>query len=774
MAGGKPFGARTHALEQYLQELIVPPPTYAHVTAHQGHPYNEFADTLAKAVAESGLRLPHPPDETVRAFLNADLTWLGVMARNTWQQGLPLGAGGLLRWNPEHFRGPTSLRPDQLIPVQPPRLEGLGSQPFEMKILSLNAQSLRGKHKYFEEQLEALGCNLVFFQETKSSSCLTNSRAFLKLGSDGQSHWGVSVWVSRKLGIFSANGRACLVKEADVHVIHEGPRLLILSFALDGKRLIAFSGHCPHAARAEEARLFIKTLREALHPFKKAALVVGGLDLNGRVVTNVSQVTGEIAFGEVDDNGKAMTEAATFLQLWFPSTFGRLHVGEHMTYQQANGAEHRIDYITLGGAADIFRLKSWVEFDFDSASPNDDHWPVMVHLEGAIQAARDTVTGHTLWRPSYDSERLMSTEGRAYFESKLSEYQHPPWQLDPSEHCQHLQDFLHGILQDGFAKSESRPRAPFIPDWVWGLREVKLRLKYQTRHRAQFWQQMLPRAFLQWKEWTDYHVEALVSKQGFLYKLAAAAVRFATARIRRGIVTGKADYLKGLASSAGSRAGDIVAIAKKAGVGGRSAKAFLRPLPILLDKTGSPAKCKEDRDNIWLQHFGAQEFGTVLSTASFIALDSALPCVDEDLEWRVEDLPSFFEVEAVLRAAPRGKAVGLDGLPGEALSACPTAMAKLVHPLMLKASLLLRQPLQWRGGLLNEMWKRSGSQASPDCYRSIFISSHLGKCYHKLLRERAVPTVAKALHGMHLGAKRRIASDFWSPLHPMPPEAPQG
>ena len=79
---------------------------------------------------------------------------------------------------------------------------------------------------------------------------------------------------------------------------------------------------------------------------------------------------------------------------------------------------------------------------------------------------------------------------------------------------------------------------------------------------------------------------------------------------------------------------------------------------------------------------------------------------------------------------------------------------------MMKASLLLRQPLQWRGGLLQEMWKRSGSQATPECYRSIFISSHLGKCYHKLLRERAAPMVADALHGMHLGARKRSPVTF--------------
>ena len=99
-----PLAAKAHHLEQYLQELIDPPPIYEYVAAHKGNPYNEFADTLVKAVSERGLMLPRPPEATVRAFLEADLTWLSVMARNTWQKGLPLFAGGLLRWNPDDFQ----------------------------------------------------------------------------------------------------------------------------------------------------------------------------------------------------------------------------------------------------------------------------------------------------------------------------------------------------------------------------------------------------------------------------------------------------------------------------------------------------------------------------------------------------------------------------------------------------------------------------------------------------------------------------------------------
>ncbi|CAE7475223.1 unnamed protein product [Symbiodinium necroappetens] len=372
------FGLQTHALEQYLQELADPPPAFCHVAAHKGHPYNELVDSLAEQVAVQAIRLPCPPTEAVHAFMTADLTWLGVIARNYKQGGLPIQPGYIFRWSVGGNAGPAALTPEQLIPVQYQGQDSLdGQQNFEIKVLSLNAQSLSGKHRYFEEQLDSLNCNLALFQETKGLSNVIASKSFLRLATDGASHWGVAVWVSRKFGLLSFGGRVRCIEEADIRIVCESPRLLILAIDLDGRKIIAYSGHCPHSAKGPEAKEFIANLRRCLALLKRSTLIVGGLDLNGRVVTNVAQTTGGLRFGEEDAIGREMTEVAQELQLWFPSTFERLHVGEHATYQQANGAVHRIDYVILGGASEVSFLKSWVQYDFDTASPNDDHWPVM-------------------------------------------------------------------------------------------------------------------------------------------------------------------------------------------------------------------------------------------------------------------------------------------------------------------------------------------------------------------------------------------------------------
>ena len=257
-------------------------------------------------------------------------------------------------------------------------------------------------------------------------------------------------------------------------------------------------------------------------------------------------------------------------------------------------------------------------------------------------------------------------------------------------------------------------------------------------------------------------------KQGLLYDIAAAAIRFATSRIRRGIDEGKADYLKGLALTAGPKSGEILRMAKKAGIGSKVAKNFLRPLPLLLDSTGQPAENKADRDRIWLDHFGRQEFGRTMSTADFIGLDSGLPCVDEDLEWKVQDLPTFFEVEAAFRGAPRAKAVGLDGLPGKLLAAAPTAMAKVAHPLFLKAAALTTaHPVERRvaPGNVEAFWK-------PVLPRLLQVDLHIVAAWEKLPPDAprtSLPVCLPNIARFAFWGQDKVTGDIPSALHTKSP-----
>ena len=133
-----------------------------------------------------------------------------------------------------------------------------------------------------------------------------------------------------------------------------------------------------------------------------------------------------------------------------------------------------------------------------------------------------------------------------------------------------------------------------------------------------------------------------------------------------------------------------------------------------------------------------------------------LPCQPTDeVDWQIDFLPCQAEVESLLRKVPRGKAAGLDNIPGEVLSSGATSLAPLLHTLYLKSMLWAKQPTQFRGGILYECFKNSGSSKDTANFRSLFISSTVGKCYHRLVKNKVQRQTQQALHPLHCGPRQK-------------------
>ena len=92
---------------------------------------------------------------------------------------------------------------------------------------------------------------------------------------------------------------------------------------------------------------------------------------------------------------------------------------------------------------------------------------------------------------------------------------------------------------------------------------------------------------------------------------------------------------------------------------------------------------------------------------------------------------SLMEVEAIFAHAHRGKAAGIDAIPPEAFAAAPQAMAKIFHPLMVKAALRFEEPLAWKGGVSIKLYKGKGAVLQCKSYRDVLVSDIAGKAYHK-------------------------------------------
>ena len=170
---------------------------------------------------------------------------------------------------------------------------------------------------------------------------------------------------------------------------------------------------------------------------------------------------------------------------------------------------------------------------------------------------------------------------------------------------------------------------------------------------------------------------------------------------------------------------------------------------------GTMAASRRDRDNLWAHHFAKQELGRHIATEDYLRQPSNPPFLDAEITWQGAGLPLLKRGRdgGAASAATKNR-LAWNNICGEMLLAAPGPVAKLLFPLFTKATANLCQPAQFRGGILYEAHKRSGCSWDPQSYRSLFVSSVVGKCYHKAFRTKSQQAINRSLHDFHMGAKK--------------------
>ncbi|CAE7193816.1 unnamed protein product [Symbiodinium sp. CCMP2592] len=680
-----PLAVRTRHLESYLQEVTNHRLKFTYVRAHDAHAWNDLADTVAKAAASQTGTLLGPPHNVIEHFLRLDLSWAAASLYGDRHGSLPVLTAQRLQWDPGHQTAVSPLRPDELIPVQIPSAGPPGrARRLQIQATSINIQGIKGKYKYLSDQLAQACYQTVFFQEIKDSEGLCRTGDYLRLHTASHSHWGVGIWLNRRTGFATIAGQPVTAEEADIHILHSDPRLLMIAVRKFQKRFILFSGHCPHTGRPQERDVFLRLLQGLLEKVGEAYIVLGGLALNGRPPPNFSFVTGDLQQGEPDEAGAQLVQCCQHTGLWIPATFGDIHVGTTTTYVHPRGDEHRLDFVLVGGQHHSTEARSWTDLDIDTGNRQEDHRAVSLQLRGHFDGARDTPR---LPRPRYDRQRMLSEEGKAVLTQAYRDYAPPPWETHVDVHCQHFQGYIADVLNKHFLPPKQGPRASFIPPQVWAWRELKLSLKKRTAYRKDLWKTLLQAAFARWAGDITVDLAPAARIDGLLYEITATAIGIATAKIKREIYQAKDKFLKGLIAEGAHGTADFLRKMKQHGIGGRKARSSFKPLPRLLQPDGQPVVDRSAQDVLWLTHFGKQELGEVISTTDFLRQETGKCAGIEEVEWTIAGLPTVEQVESVLRAAPRGKAPGIDGLPGEAFAAAPQALGLAMHSLVTKCML---------------------------------------------------------------------------------------
>ena len=442
-AAGDFMGTKLHQLTTVAQATERVTLSLSHVKGHSNDPWHDLADYVAKASAKGQATWPAPPPATCSAVMQPELAWLPVELDALRHGAMPI-ATGAITWSTSDF-SPYQLDGTSLIPV---RHHGGGKTPlaattFKTKIATINIQGLRGKCKYVEDQLDDLGIQLALLQETKTPSGVCMTRKYFRLHTDAASHWGVAIWIHKRLGIISTEQGPLRVEESDAQVLVDQERLLILLVQLADLRIGVISAHCSHSARAKEREEFLADFEQGINRIKSANLILGGADFNARVPVGFEGVSGDLEYGEPDEVGWKLASLLANGGIWLPSTYQALHIGESATYVHPSGRPHRIDYTLLGGSSVVQRARSELEQSFDNASPQEDHKMLGLSLEGLLEPAS---SAPRLVRTKFDCDKILSAEGR----NIVRAFKQPAWSCHPDEHCKALENHLQGILSEFF------------------------------------------------------------------------------------------------------------------------------------------------------------------------------------------------------------------------------------------------------------------------------------------------------------------------------------
>jgi len=131
------------------------------------------------------------------------------------------------------------------------------------------------------------------------------------------------------------------------------------------------------------------------------------------------------------------------------------------------------------------------------------------------------------------------------------------------------------------------------------------------------------------------------------------------------------------------------------------------------------------------------------------------------------DDPSNFqcsEIQNIFRHLKRGKAFGRDALPPDLYCAFSDAIAGLALPLYRQAFATVSEPLQFKGGVIQDLLKANGFATECNNSRGILISDILGKGYRRGIRNRLSPFCESFSLDTQCGSLSHKGTDFASHL----------
>ena len=325
-------------------------------------------------------------------------------------------------------------------------------------------------------------------------------------------------------------------------------------------------------------------------------------------------------------------------------------------------------------------------------------------------------------------------------------HQHQPitWNSDVHTHASYLQ----ADLKQYFGRNpRQHMRKKHLTDETCALiQRKKSMFRHLQRAKAAARTVRLQLCFSCWKKRDSKPTNLPVSTFRADFELAVSAekYRIASLRVCHAVRADDRRFFDDLAEQTGSVASQ----------GFHRIWDAIKPLlPRAKNKRKSNIRCPGPSVEQQATHFCHLEAGCETDYARLLAQCHAYQqqqLVEQPLELSLQQMPSRLDVENTLQRLSAHKAPGIDGIsPGCLRTAGPDISESLLQ-LIMKMWLLGAEPIQFKGGLLCPIAKKSQSREVANM-RGIMIIDVVGKLAHSLLRQRFLSTLLSWKMPLQLG-----------------------
>ena len=739
--------AWNRALVYWLQALL--PPLYIswmHVYSHQGHAWNEAADTIA-SLAASGDLLTGSID-----------TWERLIDSSHWEQPLQWvwtledsHFRPLFRWIDGKFHLCIPL-PSKTHPDAPPhpfeRLSSHGGSS-SRNVLICRVASANVLTLFPDKEGEPWTGS---FASARMESLLTmfQRREYLMVGVqesrmkyDGhkdledwhllsgsatpKGHGGTQLWVFKHWP--TSNGFV-KIEAAHMRILFADSHLLLVRFTPPGLKLLVIVGHAPAAASDQEACTFWRKVTRCIPSSYKSWNWISFFDANARLGSLPSDQVGPLDAEHENPAGRWFHEWLHTHSMMLPATFGKYHSGQSWTWVHSNGvSKSRLDYIGVSAELSLNVIQTFIEPDVDLSIARTDHMATAMTLTLSMEDQQPAVVP----RRSYDTVQLQARIQEDILAGSdqhwIKPIQKVDWDVDVHDHAAILEDGTQKVLR-WFPTETRTPRKKHLTEPTWQLISAKKQLwkALCTTQRA-YKRDLLYVLFRAWRKQPTVQVESLswlCWREAFLMYHYRRLCRMVTSEVRKDDTR----FYEELAQRAGDADGN--------NHNSSLWKAIKMVLPKQIRRRQNSTSCQTPSASDLHQHFDQLEAGEKIDYPSLLSICRAgqeeakheIP-----LQFELADLPTRLEVEKLCKKVHTQKSPGIDGIPQVWIKLGGPIVAVPLHALMLKCWIAGQEPLQFKGGLLHPLWKK-GAKADAGNYRGITLLETYGKRWHALLRAR--------------------------------------